>query len=62
MSALTTFLIGVIVGLVLSEFLPPDVKVIQHKVKNKKSGDLNNSQSVSKRGLFRRIFKGKKDE
>lgn len=53
------FLLGVIVGFVIKDILPPDIVVKQGKVKNKNSGDLNNDQNV-KQGLFRRIFKRKK--
>lgn len=56
---LLCFFIGFSAGLIVSEFLPPDIVVKQGKVKNKNSGDLNNDQNV-KHGLFRRIFKRKK--
>lgn len=54
------FLLGVIVGFVIKDVLPPDIVVKQGKVKNKKSGDLNNEQTLQKPGLIRRIFKRKK--
>lgn len=55
------FLLGVIVGFIVKDLLPPDIIVKQGKVKNKNSRDLNNEQVYKREGIFKRIFKRKKD-
>lgn len=64
---MSTFLFGVIVGLLISQYLPPDlVQYIENNLKIKKSNVTDSTltqratQPKEKRGLFKRLFSKRK--
>lgn len=64
MSALSWYLIGVVSGLILKEFLPPDIvnKIGKIKLKNSDSNqvEIPFNEQPQKKGLLKRIFKRNK--
>lgn len=64
MGYLLCIAIGVIIGLIISEYLPPDFQINQDKVKIKNSpGAINEmnttTDTTGKPGFFKRLFKRK---
>lgn len=64
MSTFAAFLLGVVVGLIIGEFLPPDMTITMRNKFKKNNGniqlDLPMEMPTTKRpGLLKRIFKRK---